>query len=1059
MKPGPRDDLVTNELGRALAELGERAQASVLEDADAPRRLAQHLATVVERELRSMPNKVGANGQAAVVNRLLHVLGEPVPESTEAKGPRETVNAKADPPSGEDTVIVPTAILNAIAPEYVGPGAPPSPELSPPSIPLSTSDLLVNGSGQPNIGSELRHELRSADRVDLLCAFVIWSGVVRLRDALRSVIERGGTVRVITTTYMGATERRAVEALVELGADVKIAFDARTTKLHAKAWLLERDSGLTTAFVGSSNLSHTALFDGLEWNVRLADREAPHLVERIRSTFETYWQSPHFETYDPSGDAERLDRALGLHRKTKGGVDVINTLALDVHPFPHQERMLEQLHVERHRHDRHKNLVVAATGTGKTVLAALDYRAIWRESGSRAPMPTLLFVAHREQILKQALATFRAVLGDASFGELHTGDQKATGRHVFAMVQSLPERELDAMRPDSFDVVIVDEFHHAAAPTYRKLLDHLEPRELVGLTATPDRMDGQDVTAWFGGHISVDLRLWEAIEEGFLVPFQYFGVSDDVDLSGLKWQRSGYAIGDLDRVFTGNDARVRKVLAAIERVVAHPKQMRALGFCVSVEHARYMAAQFTVAGLTSEAIDGSTPQADRDDVLRRLRDGELCCVFSVEVLGEGVDVPSVDTILLLRPTDSATVFTQQLGRGLRRADDKPYVTVIDLIGQQHRSFRFDRRLEGLLDRRSGPIADQVERGFPFLPSGCHIELDRVAQKTILDSLRDVGRLRRASVMAADLRELGDVGLGQFLDETGRSVDDVYRSPGYSWTALRRDAGLPTPEDADGEGVAQRALRRMLHVDDRARVAWYGDILGADRPPSSGDLTIPQRRSLAMLMLGVFGRRPAQPFTSLDDAVARFWQFRATRAELLQLLPVLGARSDSFTRPSALDPKVPLELHARYTRDELLAALGAGSPEQPPTAREGVIYLKDADIDLFFVTLRKTERNYSPTTMYRDHAVSRDLFHWESQSIQSDKSPAIQRYREHRERGSKVILAVRETNLDARSVGMPFTFLGSVDYVSDTGTRPVAFTWRLHTPMPVALFDVARVVAA
>src|SRR4051812_22445396 len=191
-----------------------------------------------------------------------------------------------------------------------------------PSVPLSTSDLLVNAEGQPNIGSELRLELESADEVDLLCAFVIWSGVVRLREALAGVAARGGRVRVITTTYMGATQRRAVDELVRLGADVRVAFDARMTKLHAKAWLLERESGLTTAFIGSSNLSHTALFDGLEWNVRLSILDSRHVVERVRSVFESYWASEHFEAYDPATDGHRLDRALGAHRNRDAGASV-----------------------------------------------------------------------------------------------------------------------------------------------------------------------------------------------------------------------------------------------------------------------------------------------------------------------------------------------------------------------------------------------------------------------------------------------------------------------------------------------------------------------------------------------------------------------------------------------------------------------------------------------------------------------------------------------------------------------------------------------------------------
>ena len=376
--------------------------------------------------------------------------------------------------------------------------------------------------------------------------------------------------------------------------------------------------------------------------------------------------------------------------------------------------MLERLTVERERHDRHRNLVVAATGTGKTVVAALDYRQLRQRAGRDL---SLLFVAHRERILEQSRATFRAVLRDGSFGEIHGGGRAAAGRHVFAMIQSISEEDVvaAAIRSD-FDVVIVDEFHHAAAPSYRRLLERLEPGELLGLTATPERMDAQDVTEFFGGRIAVELRLWEAIDEGFLVPFQYFGVADGTDLSGLRWRRGGYARrGARRRDHRRRRARRQAARGDPARRSPSPSAMRALGFCVSVEHAEYMARRFTAAGLDSVALSGQTPEAEREAALRRLEAGELRAVFSVDVLGEGVDVPSVDTVLLLRPTDSATVFTQQLGRGLRRADGKPYLTVIDLIGQQHRQFRFDRRLGALVDRRRGPLAAPDRGRVPVPP--------------------------------------------------------------------------------------------------------------------------------------------------------------------------------------------------------------------------------------------------------------------------------------------------------------------------------------------------------
>ena len=272
-----------------------------------------------------------------------------------------------------------------------------------PATPFSQSDLLVNAEGQPNIGSELKAELATAESVDLICAFVIWTGVRHLRESLEAVIRRGGRVRVITTTYMGATEKRAVDALFDVGAQIRVALDARTTKLHAKAWLLERESGLTTAFVGSSNLSHTALFDGLEWNVRLSSMDAAHVIDRVRMMFESHWASEHFDLYDPAVNGDELQRALDEHdRRSLGEVSTIAFTGLDVRPYPHQQRMLDALMVERDRHDRHRNLVVAATGTGKTVVAALDYNQLVDRHGDLS----LLFVAHREEILKQSLRTY-----------------------------------------------------------------------------------------------------------------------------------------------------------------------------------------------------------------------------------------------------------------------------------------------------------------------------------------------------------------------------------------------------------------------------------------------------------------------------------------------------------------------------------------------------------------------------------------------------------------------------------------------------------------------------
>src|SRR4051794_14799584 len=436
-EPGPRDELVTRSLDRELGRLDAEVRVEeLLDPAEAPERLARHAMDEVRRELSS---DEPSDENAERVNRLLRDLAGRADSEAEIALPARLLQGVKDRSPFGDVLPLP----------------------SPPATPFSQSDLLVNAEGQPNVGSELRAELASADSVDLICAFVIWSGVRHVRDALAELKERGGQIRVITTTYMGATEKRAVDELVAIGADVRVALDARTTKLHAKAWLLERGSGLSTAFVGSSNLSHTALFDGLEWNVRLSSIDAPHVIDRVRMTFESHWASEHFEPYDPTVNGDELERALReYNRRLLGETSTISFANLDVRPYPHQQRMLEALTVERERHDRHRNLVVAATGTGKTVVAALDYRQLRTRHGRDL---SLLFVAHREEILRQSLDTYRAVLRDGAFGAIHGGGRVAQGHHVFAMVQSLREGRVQDVAPNAFDVVVVDEFHHAAA--------------------------------------------------------------------------------------------------------------------------------------------------------------------------------------------------------------------------------------------------------------------------------------------------------------------------------------------------------------------------------------------------------------------------------------------------------------------------------------------------------------------------------------------------------------------------------------------------------------------
>jgi superfamily II DNA or RNA helicase/HKD family nuclease len=1023
--PGLYEALVTDRLDAALATLeaqGLRIDRHKLDSAESHLVIARHLWQLLVTALRGVsgdgPERIMA--QVGLANAVLGLIGDAAGLGTE--------DAIAQVATELHAVLPPAMALGGKAPAR-------------PGIPLSASNLLINARDEHRVGAEVAKELESADQADLLCSFVKWSGLRLLREPLEQVTARGRRLRVLTTTYMGATDRHALDHLVNLGAEVRVSYNTQRTRLHAKAWLFRRNSGFDTAYIGSSNLSAAALSDGREWNVRLSRIETPGVVEKFAATFDSYWEDAEFEPYDPAKDADRFDEA----REDERGKEVfINFAFVDVRPFPHQSELLQKLDAERKLHDRRRNLVVAATGTGKTIVAALDYKR-FREGRPRA---SLLFVAHRREILEQSLRAFRTVLRYGALGELWVDGRRPTnGSIVFASVQSLANTDLASLPPDAFDMVIVDEFHHAAAPTYARLLDHLKPEILLGLTATPERADGQSVLGWFEGRIAAELRLWDALERNLLSPFQCFGLNDEVDISQVRWNRGRYETEALEKIYTGHDARVRLVLQALRDKVVETGKMRALGFCVGVSHAEYMARKFNEAGIPARAVSGETSSEARDEALRLLRDRKLNVLFAVDLFNEGVDVPEIDTVLFLRPTESPTIFLQQLGRGLRLAPGKDCLTVLDFIGQSHQNFRFDLRFSALAGGTRHEVAKRIEAGFPVLPSGCAIALDRVAQRTVLDNIRAALKLGRKG-MVADLISCGPgITLYEYLRRTNLSLGELYRARGDSWSDFKRRAGFPMAPEGPDEGRLRRGLARCMHFDDIDRIRAYRTYIktreGADP------------RLLEMLHFSLWGVGSGAPI-DLDDSLRRLWACPEILRELEELLAVLEDQVDHLAHPLDLD--VPLKVHCHYTLAEVQVAFGKLPLDRPYLKREGVLWDPATKSELMFVTLDKAESDYSPRTMYNDYAISPQLFHWESQNRTSASSPTGTRYLTHEQNGIKMLLFVRKRKVDDRGISEPYFFAGPARYVSHQGERPMAITWRLDHEIPAEFFREFKLVA-
>lgn len=1019
---GLYESLLTDHLHTLLAGDSRTAKLGKVDDADQAHVLSRHLTAALHRRLASIKNPAE---RLAVANDLLHVIQGPIDSIRE---PVEELHRLSSPGG----------------PGHTG-------RLSRrPKTPLNDAALLTNAHGEPNLATELKAEIDSADSIDLLCAFVMWPGLRLIESELERAHRAGVPIRVVTTTYIGGTERRALDRLVnDLGAEVRVQYDAQRTRLHAKAWLFARDTGFDTAYVGSSNLTTSAMLEGVEWNVRLSRATAPTLLEKFRATFDTYWNSPEFESYDPLRDRDRLDDALLEAKGIKASDRVTISIAgLEVRPYPYQQEMLDALDAERLVHDRHRNLIVAATGTGKTVIAALDYRNLARKSGSP---PSLLFVAHRKEILEQSMRTYREVLSDGSFGELYVGGQRPERwKHVFASVQSLTSYGASEIPADAFEVVVIDEFHHAEARTYRRLLDHLAPKELLGLTATPERGDGVDVRSFFGGRIAAELRLWDALGADLLCPFHYFGIADGTDLRGVTWRRGRYDEGQLEGVFTGNDARARIILRALRDKVSDVGQMRALGFCVGVQHAEYMAEVFNAAGIPARAVTGGTPPAEREKALRDLRSRAVNILFAVDVFNEGLDIPDVDTVLFLRPTESATIFMQQLGRGLRRTHTKAVLTVLDFVGHHRKEFNFARRFSALTGLHGKHLEKGVQEGFPFLPSGCHVHLDRQSQETVLENLRSQITPRWGHLVG-QLQEFGEASLPRFLEDSGLELSDILRRGKGSWTQLMRDAGLQTREGADHESRLLRRVGALAHVDDPGRAQLYRRLV-SDNPPNFSDLTPFEQTLGNMLCKSLWP--DGGGFSSTEQAIEALRREKAVRAEVSAVIDLSFDASRHVSTPLAGHLSLaPLRVHARYRREEILS--GLGYKNSPTSVQQGAVYLDHLNTDVFLITLKKSEADFSPSTMYADYPISRDLFHWETQSRTSIASPTGQRYING---GSTILLFARQEKENELGAA-PYLFLGPATYVSHENEAPIAFTWKLETPLPMDFFQQASAVAS
>ena len=936
---------------------------------------------------------------------------------------------------------------------------------------------LFTGGNDISMDDEVRRDIQTADSIDLLVSFIKFEGLRLLLNELKKFVERPGTkLRVITTTYMGATDPKAIDVLYELKqygtVELRASYNTKQERLHAKAYIFNRNNSYNTAYIGSSNISRSALTKGLEWNMRVTSIENPHIINKTQATFDNYWNSDDFEIINSEDDLKRFADAIWNERHKKSNdvreIEYITRFERKTH----QIKVLEKLQYEREIIHSNRNLIIAATGTGKTAISAFDFKDFnnlcIKEKGRKA---RLLFVVHREKILKQARSTFRSVMVDRNFGEIWTGNiqpnRSSDLTHLFITIQTLNNNwdTILQMGKDYYDYVVIDEVHHSQAGSYRSIFENLEPQIFIGLTATPERMDGKEIKPDFNNRFAAEIRLQEALNQQLLCPFDYFCVTDDsVDLSRIACQGGVYDRSMLNEIYNNNRERFSIIQRALDQYITDPQNCKAVCFCSGIEHADYMARMLNETGYKSKSVT-SRSAVDLDSAAEELARGEINYLCVADILNEGIDIPEIDTVLFLRPTESLTIFLQQLGRGLRLADGKTCLTVLDFVAQANQNYNYECRFRALVGRSSSSIEKEIKNGFLFLPRGCSITMEKQAQEYILKNIKEsifnLRRLRRE--VASFTQNTGqELTIENFLENFGLDWRLIYKTPG-SWARLKVQAGFNIEGfDINSKYIKliEGGLARLYHTNSYDYLSYLSRLLCNDMKQVSSP-TKREKKFHKLFYYTIWQNNIEKvneiynlTFSTMEDAVRSLNEMPWMIEELHYLIQLRLSCLSKTTKWLKVDDEAEIELYGCYSADEIHLLL------EDKLGRWQVLgtqFNHERKFAMVFVTLNKSDKEYSPSTQYEDYAISAYQFHWQSMNSVRIDSAEGQRIINQNNNGWKYLLFVRDSKKDEYSNTNSYYCLGFMDFHESTGEKPINVVWNMQNPIPGFMLETAKAI--
>lgn len=1017
---GIYENLITKEIQTNIEKTkndGLICKEDNIDSAESPSMLAEHLEKIIKNRLSD--ENLSSTERADFVNRLIDYIGE------------DEQDKIYDNDKYLSAVISQTkeAELNATHQELIRP-----------LTGFRTSSLFTGSQSNISLNDELRRDILSADNISIIVSFLKLSGLNLIYNELKQFCNNPNhKLRIITTTYCGITDIKAVERLSELpNTEIKISYNTKIERLHAKSYIFERNSGFSTAYIGSSNLSKSAQTDGLEWNIRITNVENAHIIKTALATFNIYWNSPNFEDYNLGGK-EKLYSELNKEKFPQSeNLDSLNKYSI----LPHQKQILDKLTSIRKK-GINKNLIVAATGTGKTVISAFDYKLFRKNNPNNN---NILFIAHRKEILKQAHKTYKSMLQDPNFGDLWVREYKPNSlEHLFVSVNTFHsqyEKIFSNLREDYYDYIVIDEAHHITADSYRNILNHFKPKILIGLTATPERMDGESLLPDFDNQISAEIRLPLALNEGLLTPFQYLCISDDTDLTSDDLIQGGKYIASKITEILCNSERVNLIINKLKYYLPDERKCKALCFCATKEHAKFMAEKFMEYKMPADYLT-SDNEDKRDELRKKLEKGEINYLFVVDMFNEGIDIPEIDTVLFLRPTESLTIFLQQLGRGLRLAPGKDLLTVFDFVAQLNTKYDYASRFRSLLVKNDKSVVDQIKNGFTLLPYGCSINMEEKTQQYVLENIKSAIYNHRRLVNELITYNFTP-SLWEFIENNGQDIRLIYKN-NYSWTKLKSEANKCNYTEDKFTRYFDVNIKNMIHSNSIAYLTFVKKLIN-----NLSDIHLHDEREKCFATIfyyTLYGKKINDiGFKTIEEAFDNFSKYPLYVSEIKEIIDYKLKTIEESTFPIGQELPLALEQYGVYTREEIFAIFGRQTIEKKMQGSvAGVFKIDELNTELFFVTLNKSDKDFSPSTMYDDYVISEHKFHWKSQNTDSH-SGSGRRFIEQQANKKKFILFVREDKKDGFGNTCPFYCFGLIDYISSKDNRPMSIDWKVQQPI-------------